>query len=102
MSRLWSFHCRDGENAPALRERLLQVHLAHVEAHIDQYAVAGPLKDGDSTVGSMLVIKADNAAAARKFFESDPYFDAGVWQSIRVDELKAVAGDWVGGATWKA
>lgn len=98
--RLFAFHCRDGERSPKLRETFLQRHLDHVEANIDLYAVAGPLKDGDETVGSLLVIRADDMAQARAFFETDPYFDAGVWQAIRVSEFIAVAGDWVGGVNW--
>ena len=99
---LFAFHCRDGENAAALRERDLQAHLDHVEANIDRYAVAGPLKRGEDTVGSLLVLKGESEDDARAFFERDPYFIAGVWQAIRVDEFLSVAGDWVGGAAWKA
>jgi len=98
---LFAFYCRDGENGATLRERLLADHLAHIEAHIEHYAVAGPLKDGEDTVGSMLVIKAESEAEARATFESDPYFDAGVWQSIRVNQFLGVAGEWVGGIAWK-
>ncbi len=98
---LYAFYCRDGEKAPELRERLLGEHLAHVETHIDDYAIAGPLKKEGQTVGSLLVIKADSDAEARAKFEADPYFAAGVWQSIRTQEFLGVAGDWVGGAAWK-
>lgn len=99
---LFAFYCRDGENGPALRERFLDAHLDHVEAHIADYAVAGPLKDDEETIGSLLVIKADDEKQARAKFEADPYFEAGVWQSIRVAEFRGVAGDWVGGVAWKA
>lgn len=98
---LYAFYCRDGENSAALRERLLADHLAHVERSIDDIAVAGPLKEGDETVGSLVVIKAETEAEARTKFEADPYFNAGVWQSISVDQFLGVAGEWVGGATWK-
>ncbi|RJY10061.1 YciI family protein [Aurantiacibacter aquimixticola] len=100
MTRLFAFHCRDGENAAALRERHLQAHLDHIEAHIEGFAVAGPLKRDEETVGSLIVVKADDEIAARAFFETDPYFAAGIWQAIRVDELRAVAGDWASGVAW--
>jgi len=99
--KLYAFHCRDGERGEELRGRLLADHLAHVEANITRYAVAGPLKQDGVTVGSLLVIKADDEAGARAIFEADPYFRAGVWQAIRADEFLGVAGDWVGGAAWK-
>ena len=99
--KLYAFYCRDGEQGEELRTRFLADHLAHVEANIDRYAVAGPLKQGEATVGSLLVIKADDEAEARTLFEADPYFRSGVWQAIRADQFMGVAGDWVGGATWK-
>ena len=98
---LFAFYCRDGERGAQLREKYLHDHLAHVEAHIEDYAVAGPLKQADATIGSLLVIKADDETGARTKFEADPYFTAGVWQSINTAPFTAVAGDWVGGATWK-
>jgi len=97
----YAFYCRDGEKGAELRERDLHAHLAHVEANIDDYAIAGPLTRDGATVGSLLVIKADDEAQARAKFEADPYFAAGVWQSIRSEEFLGVAGDWVGGAAWK-
>lgn len=69
---------------------------------MDRFRVAGPLKGaGGKTVGSLLVIEASGEADARTFLESDPYFKAGIWDSIQVDPFLAVAGEWVGGAAWK-
>ena len=98
----FAFYCRDGERAPELRKRGLSAHLAYVEAHIGDYAVAGPLLENGRITGSLLVIQSADEAAARARFEADPYFVAGVWQSIRVSEFRGVAGEWVGGAAWKA
>ncbi|MGB3471159.1 MAG: YciI family protein [Erythrobacter sp.] len=102
---LFAFYCRDGEAGAQQREKFLHDHLAHVEANIDDYAIAGPLKShseqGEETIGSLLVIKADDEAGARAKFEADPYFAAGVWQSINTAPFLPVAGDWVGGAAWK-
>ena len=98
---LFAFYCRDAADGASLRERLLADHLAHIEANIDKFAIAGPLKDGESTVGSMVVIKAEDEAEARTIFERDPYFAGGVWDSIQVDHFLGVAGDWVGGVAWK-
>lgn len=98
---LFAFYCRDAENAASLRERLLADHLTHIEANIEKFAVAGPLKQGDATAGSMVVIKAEDETEARAIFEADPYFAAGVWASVEVDQFLGVAGDWVGGVAWK-
>ncbi|WP_296719904.1 YciI family protein [Erythrobacter sp.] len=99
--KLFVFQCRDGEHSAALRGEVLAAHLAYIETNIDYFAIAGPLKDGERTVGSLIVIKAKDAAEARARFEADPYFAAGVWEKVSVDEFLGLAGDWVGGAAWK-
>lgn len=98
---LFAFLCRDGADGATLRERLLADHLAYIETVLEKIAVAGPLKEGERTIGSLLIIKAENEAEARETFEGDPYFAAGVWESVKVDHFLGVAGDWVGGAAWK-
>lgn len=99
---LFVIRCRDGEATQPLRQRHLGEHLAHVEQNMARFRVAGPLKDAvGAVVGSLLVIEATGEADAREFLESDPYFDAGVWESIEVLQFLAVAGQWVGGAAWK-
>ena len=101
MMSLFAVYCRDAENSAELRQKFMAEHLANVEAVVGKIAVAGPLKEGADTVGSLFVVKADDEASARAVLEADPYFAAGVWQSIEVDQFLAVAGDWVGGITWK-
>jgi uncharacterized protein len=82
----------------------LAAHLEHVTKHLDRYAVAGPLRDTGNADGviaaSLLIVKADSAAEARTFLETDPYFHAGVWRAIEIYDFNAVAGDWVGGKAW--
>lgn len=91
----------DAPDAPALRLQHLAAHLAHVEAHLGDFLVAGPLRNAAGEIcGSLLVVKADSAADARRFLESDPYFAAGIWADIEVKAFSAVAGDWVGGRNW--
>ncbi|MEE4211748.1 MAG: YciI family protein [Parvularcula sp.] len=98
---LFVFYCLDAAIGASLREKLLVDHLAHIEAHIDDYAVAGPLKEDGETVGSLVILKAEDEAEARSKFEADPYFESGVWKSIEVKHFLGVAGDLVGGVGWK-
>ena len=101
---VWLALCHDAPGAPALRREHLAAHLAHVAAHIADYAVAGPLSNapspGGETTGSALAVRAPDAAAARAFIETDPYARAGVWARIDIFGWKPVAGGWVGGITW--
>lgn len=91
---LFAFYCRDGENGKTLRERTRDAHLAYLEQYGDSYAVAGPLRQDGMIVGSLLVIDAADEEEARTTFERDPYFEAGVWQSIRASQFEAIMGDW--------
>jgi uncharacterized protein YciI len=98
---IFACYCRDAEGSGPKREEHFASHLANIEANMAALKVAGPLKDGDHTVGSLLIVEAEDAAAARTLLEQDPYYAAGVWDSIMIDQFLGVAGGWVGGATWK-
>jgi uncharacterized protein len=101
MSKLYTIITHDKAGAHAVRMEKLKEHLAHVEATLDQIAVAGPLRnEAGEFVGSMLVIKADSAEAAQAFLAQDPYFKADIWSKIDIHAFNAAAGDWVGGKTW--
>lgn len=101
MSKLYAIITRDKPDSKAIRMEKLKEHLAHIEEGLDRLAVAGPLRDADGNfTGSLLVVKADSEADARALLETDPYFKADIWSDIRIDEINAAAGDWVGGKTW--
>jgi uncharacterized protein len=98
--KLFTIIAEDGANSVTLRAKHLDAHLAHVEANLARYAVAGPLRGANGVItGSLLIVKADSIASARAFLETDPYFVANVWRSIDIRAFNAVAGDWVGGKT---
>ena len=92
---LFCFYCRDGENNEKLREIHLKAQREWMAEHDENYLAAGPLlnKAGEH-VGSLLIIEADDEAAARATVNDDPYLVGGVWQSIRVDQFQPVKGRW--------
>ncbi len=93
---------RDRPGAAKTRMEKLKEHLAHVEAHIDRLAVAGPLRDAAGAfLGSLLIVKAESEADARALIEADPYFKADIWSDVDIGAFGAVAGDWVGGKAWQ-
>ncbi len=101
MSKLFAIVTRDKPDSQPIRMANLKEHLAHIEASLDRLALAGPLRDADGNfTGSLLVLKADSEAEARALLETDPYFSAGVWSDIAINELNAAAGEWVGGKNW--
>jgi len=99
---LYAIHALDGPAGAAKRSAHLAAHLAHVEARIDRYFVAGPLRDAAGvTIGSLLVIEASDEADARAFLAEDPYATVDLWDSVHVSAFAAVAGSSVGGVAWK-
>lgn len=94
MTKLFAFYCRDGEHSAMFREHCHDALIEHFDQHGDDFAVAGPMVKGDRIVGSLLVIKAKDEPEARRKLEAIPYFEAGVWQSIRADEFQPLFGDW--------
>jgi hypothetical protein len=101
MQKLYAVITEDAPGAAALRTEHLQAHLAHMQAVIGHFALAGPLKDESGVpTGSLLIVKATTAEVARALVEQDPYFAAGVWARLRVEAFTAAAGDWIGGTTW--
>jgi len=96
--KLFAFYCRDGERSAMFREHWQEALNAHFKIHGDQFAVAGPLVDKNGKiVGSLLIIKAEDEKQARARLEAVPYYEVGVWQSIRADEFRALFGEWSDG-----
>lgn len=101
MSKFYAIITRDKPGAAVTRMEKLKDHLAHIEQTLDTLAVAGPLRDEEANfTGSLLVVKAESEAEARKLLEADPYYKAQIWSDIEIRAFNAAAGDWVGGKTW--
>ena len=86
--------CTDKPNATALRADTRQRHLAYIDAHKDQVKIAGPFTsdDGQTMLGSMIIIEAADAAAARTFAANDPYALAGLFQSVEIKPWRWLIG----------
>jgi len=97
----YAIYCRDKADTAEARLVHRDAHFAHVEKHMDRYHVAGPIKDTQGNVtGSLIIVEAQDADAARAFLESDPYYAADIWQTIEIHEFVAAAGGWIGGKKW--
>lgn len=91
----------DSDDAPRLREELLQAHLDWVVGAMERIRVAGPLRDGAGrNCASVYVLEADDESDARGLIGGDPYFRGGVWRTVSLRPFVAAAGTWTGGATW--
>ena len=94
--------CRDGANGAALRAAHAGEHLAYIETVMGDLNVAGPLFDqsGKVVIGSMYCLHTQSLARAREIIEGDPYFRAGVFDSVEYTPHMPAAGKFIGGKTW--
>lgn len=67
------------------RQRLMSDHLAFLEKNADRIRAAGPLQDADGApAGGLWLVEADDAAAVKALYESDPFWPTGLRRSVRV------------------
>lgn len=83
---IFVFHLIDRANAGDLRQRVRPEHKAYLAAVADRIAFAGPLTqdDGQTMLGSLLVIDFDDRAAAERWMAEEPFTKAGLYQSVSV------------------
>jgi hypothetical protein len=76
----------------------LQTRLDTRAAHLDYIAqtgnvmMAGPFLEDGAMCGSLVIITADDLAAAQGWANNDPYAKAGLFESVSVTEWKKVVG----------
>ena len=82
-------HAVDKPNALPERARHYRAHRIHLDRAADNgvaVMTAGTLvaPDGETPVGSLFVLEADNRGVVDAFTASDPYQANGVWQTVDV------------------
>lgn len=104
MQTFFAFYCIDNPAHADERDARLADHLAHVEAHLDAYMLAGPLhsEDGENVIGSLFILQTADLAAAQRVMAADPYIAGRLYASVRVAPFVGAVGQAVGGAAWKA
>ncbi len=86
--------CTDKASSSALRAEMRPSHLAYIEAQQRQVKIAGPFlsDDGQTMLGSLIVIDAQDMAAARSFAACDPYALAGLFSSVEIKPWRWIVG----------
>ena len=89
---LFVIYCRDKDDSQPVRLDNREAHLAYVDASDLEMLVAGPLltPNGDSMIGSMLVVNAEDRAQVEAFAASDPYRLAGLFESVEIHPFRKV------------
>jgi len=86
---------QDVPNSLSLRKRTRPAHLARLEALAaeQRLLVAGPHPNADGSegfTGSLVIAEFDSIESAQQWADSDPYVEAGVYESVMVKPFKAV------------
>ncbi|WP_279478994.1 YciI-like protein [Aureimonas sp. SK2] len=82
---LYALICEDRPDAGSLRADNRPEHLAHLKGLGPTLKFAGPfLDDEGKPTGSLIVVEADSADAARALGEQDPFAKAGLFSSVTV------------------
>ncbi|MEF2071605.1 YciI-like protein [Consotaella aegiceratis] len=86
---LFALLCNDKPESGALRAANREDHLAHLAKLGDSVKFAGPfLGDDGKPNGSLVMIEAEDEAAARAIADADPYAKAGVFSSVTIRPWK--------------
>ena len=87
---LYMIHCVDQPDSLDVRKANRDAHLAHLKAHGDHLYAAGPLlgDDGETMIGSLLLIDFPGRAAVDAFLAADPYNKAGLFARVEVAPWK--------------
>jgi uncharacterized protein YciI len=80
-------HCTDVADSAPLRDELRQDHRDYLDALGDKVIARGPLKtdDGESVVGSALLLDVANRAEAEALLADEPFNKAGVYGQMTFD-----------------
>ena len=84
--------CTDKSGQGSLRADNRSAHLDYLETHRDRILMAGPLlgEDGQSPVGSLLIMDFDQVTQARDFATGDPYAKAGLFDRVEIKAWRKV------------
>ena len=86
--------CQDKSDGQPLRLANRAAHLDYLRANSKSIQICGPLlsDDGQSMIGSLLILQADNKEAAEKILAEDPYRKAGLFGSVELRQWRWVVG----------
>ncbi len=89
---LFAIICHDKKDHGHVRAENRPVHLDYLKAYADQAYAVGPMlsDDGESMLGSLLILDLADRAAAEDFAANDPYNLAGLFESVTVSRWKKV------------
>ncbi len=89
---LFAIYCRDKADHLDLRKATRAEHLPYLKSFADKMVFAGPLlaEDGETPIGSLLVLDLEDRAAAEAFAAGDPYANVGLFAETTITGVRQV------------
>lgn len=86
--------CRDKPDSAEIRQANRPAHLDFARAAPFPIAAAGPLlaQDGETMIGSLIVVQSGDLQAVRDWAAGDPYAKAGLFESVSITSFKHLLG----------
>jgi hypothetical protein len=92
---LFVLYCEDKPGALDLRLATRPAHVEYLKTKNDQIRLGGPMLDAQGNMaGTVIVIEAEDLAAAEAFSAADPYRQAGLFGQVRITGFNRVGGAW--------
>ncbi len=88
--------CKDAPDGTEKRDAHREKHWEHIRAIAGCTLIAGPTlsEDGSGTAGSVFVLEAESREAVEAIIHKDPFYQAGIWQTVEITPAKFVTGKW--------
>ncbi|MFT5113025.1 MAG: hypothetical protein ACI8P9_002353 [Parasphingorhabdus sp.] len=83
-------HAEDKAGALELRLQVREAHLAYTMQFNDKIIAAGPIlgDDGETMLGSVILIDLDDRAEVEAYCAGDPYSKAGVFSQVSIQPFR--------------
>jgi uncharacterized protein YciI len=84
--------CEDRKDSLEVRLGNRDKHLSYLGELGDRVSLAGPMlsDDGESMVGSVLIIEAESASEIQAIADGDPYALAGLFETVTIRPFRQV------------
>ena len=82
--------CNDKPGQLELRQENRPDHINYLKEHEDQIVAVGPTLEGGVPNGSIIIMEFNDLEAAQTFADGDPYYKAGLFESVSIIPWKKV------------
>jgi uncharacterized protein YciI len=91
---LWAISRVAAPNFAERREQGLKAHLDYLQSQKKILVLSGATTsdDGDTFVGSLLIVNVDSRAEAQQFVDGDPFTRAGMFTDVTITRMRK--GQW--------